>query len=225
MTTPEAAPPGVHPSSITEVIRRRRIEEVLHFTTHKGLIGILASKAVLCRDRLETSQHIEYIYTPNCSHRLKDADWTGYVNLSISRVNGRMLRVSSNDWHASDGVWWAVLSFRADLLTNPGVHFTTTNNTYPCVRRGTGDSALEELFAAQVEWGYYGSHKVRYPNMPDWFTTDPQAEVLYPDQLALEHRLQAVYVGDPEHTDHVHGLIQTLDVPDVDVIYRPEVFT
>lgn len=201
----------------------RSITEVLHFTTNKGLLGIFATGDVLCRDLLDSEQYIEEIYTPNCIDRLKDADWTGYVNLSISRVNDHMLGRSVR-WHSTEDVWWAVLAFDVSMLANTGVYFTTTNNTYPCVQRDTGVIGLRALFAESVEWGYYGSRKHRYSRMPDAWTTDPQAEVLYPERVPLR-LLRAVYLREPEHVDHVAGWLPIFpDVPRVPIVPKPEVF-
>lgn len=210
---------------ITTYVAERGITEVLHFTTGNGMLGIFATGAVRSRDRLDADNYIEHIYTPNCTDRLKDADWTDYVNLSISRVNGRMLGISANSWHNDGETWWAVLAFDRSILTDPGVYFTTTNNTYHnCVERGMGAPALRKLFAGSVEWGYYGSKKTRYQGMPLEWTTDPQAEVLYPGELSIS-KLTAIYVRDGENVDHVHGLFAIFpQVPRVPVTVRPEVF-
>ncbi|GAA4510852.1 hypothetical protein GCM10023191_074090 [Actinoallomurus oryzae] len=200
------------------------ITEILHFTTNKGLVGIFASGGILSRDRLEEDKYIEHIYTPNCEDRLKDADWTDYVNLSISRINGRMLGVSGN-WHNTEDVWWVILSLDVSVLDAPGVYFTTTNNTYSnCVIRGTGVDGLKALFAGAVEWGWYGSKISRYPSMPDEYTTDPQAEVLYPGKVPIS-ALRKIYVKEGEHQDAVYGMLSPFpSVPRVPVLNAPEVF-
>ncbi|GAA4593756.1 hypothetical protein GCM10023194_58840 [Planotetraspora phitsanulokensis] len=210
--------------SISEYVSGRQIQEILHFTTNKGLLGIFATGAVLSRDRLAKEDYIEHIYTPNCSDRLKDAAWTDYVNLSISRVNGRMLGVSKT-WHATEDVWWAILSFDASLLVHPGVHFTTTNNTYSaCVQRGIGVNSLAALFADSVEWGRYGSRFHRNSRMPASWTTDPQAEVLYPQQVPIG-TLRAIYVREEEHIDTIRGWFPLFPkISPVPVEYKPEVF-
>lgn len=213
------------PNSIAAYIDSRGISEVLHFTTDRGLLGVFAKGAVLSRDRLDHDDYIEHIYTPNCSDRLKDADWTDYVNLSISRVNGKMLGISSNKWHNDGSTWWAVLAFDTSLLTDSGVYFTTTNNTYhACVERGTGLNGLRALFAESVEWGYYGSkHRRRMTTPPSW-TTDPQAEVLYPALVPIT-KLTALYVLADEHVDYVNSLFDLFShVPRVPVAVKPEVF-
>lgn len=202
----------------------RGVSEVLHFTTHRGLLGIFAKAAVLSRDRLEADKYIEHIYLRNCADRLKDAGWTDYVNLSISRVNKRMLD-SSENWHTTDEVAWIVLAFDVELLAHPGVYFTTTNNTYSsCVKRDTGAAGLDALFAPVVEWGHFGTKIRRYPTTPSAYTTDPQAEVLYPGQADIKY-LRCVYVREPDQIDYVKSLLAVFpSVPQVPVVHKPEVF-
>lgn len=215
------------PSADTAVLAyaaERGISEVLHFTTNKGALGIFAKGAVLSRDRLGGEKYIEHIYTPNCHDRLKDNEWTDYVNLSISRVNNWML-ARSQGWHGTEDLWWLVLAFDVSLLADSGVYFVTTNNTYTsCLQRGTGVQGLRALFADSVEWGYYGSRKHRYPGMPKAWTTDSQAEVLYPGQVSVD-RLRAVYVRQEEHADTVRGWLAIFpQVSRVPVECRSEVF-
>jgi hypothetical protein len=203
----------------------RGITEVLHFTTAPpGMVGICVTGAVLSRDRLDRDKYIEHIYKPNTRDRLKDAEWTDYVNLSISRVNKRMLD-SSENWHAADGIWWAVLSFDPVILTHPGVHFTTTNNTYTAtVRRATGRDGLADMFSDKVPWGHYGAVDSRREDTPRHWTTNEQAEVLYPGELPLTY-LRAVYVADPEHIDDANTWIRGFStVPTVSVNHRAEIF-
>jgi len=210
-------------AQIAAYANSRGITEILHFTTNKGLIGVLAKQAVLCRDLLESDQYLEHIYTRNCADRSKAAEWTGYVNLSISCVNGPMFD-SSERWHATEELWWAVLAFDASILADPGVVFATTNNTYPVVKRIGGVDGLAALFANRVPWGYYGSVRQRVPGMPDAWTTDVQAEVLYPAKIQID-RLMAVYVREDEHIDAVNALLGALSgAPRVLVACKPEVF-
>jgi len=211
-------------TEILDQVSTRQIKEVMHFTTNPGLLGIFATGAVLSRDRLNTDRYVEHIYTPNCSDRLKDADWTDYVNMSISRVNGRMLGVSKN-WHIDHELWWSVLAFDSELLGHDGVYFTTTNNTYPCVKRNPGVLGFSEMFAHSVEWGYYGSQIPRPPTRHSSLTTDLQAEVLYPGQVSLNH-LRSIYVYEENNIDYIESLYNIFPtVPKVPVAWRPEVFT
>ena len=60
--------------------------------------------------------------------------------------------------------------------------------------------------------------------MPDSWTTNDQAEVLYPAQLSLEH-LQAIYVEEEDRIDDATSLLKlwpgTSTVP---VIHKRDVF-
>lgn len=212
--------------AVAALVAERNITEILHFTTAPGgLVGICATGAVRSRDRLDEDKYIEHIYAPNCANRLKDAEWTDFVNLSISRVNKYMLD-KSEEWHPPEtGIWWAVLSFDPTILTHPGVHFTTTNNVYTeTVVRGAGREGLEGLFADSLLWGHYGSRVSRWAGMPPHFTTDKQAEVLYPREVPLKY-LRAVYVAQEEQLDEVKTWIEILsDQLEVDVAHRPDVF-
>lgn len=220
--------PAVNDENAAQIVafaKTRGITEILHFTTNKGLIGVLASGAVLSRDLLDADAYLEHIYTPNCTDRLKDAGWTGCVNLSISRVNGSMLGYSRG-WHpVGEELWWAVLAFDPVILGAPGVWFTTTNNTYPVVGRAVGEAGLAALFAPRVPWGKYGSIKSRRRDDEPYWTTCPQAEVLYPQKVSTGH-LTKIYVHEAEHVDAVAGLLEAVPgAPRVPVVHNPEVFT
>lgn len=200
----------------------RGITEILHFTTNRGLVGILSTGAVLCRDELVAAGTLEPIRLLNCLDRSKDADWTGYVNMSISQVNQWMLK-RSRSWHEEDGVWWAVLAFNVIILDDPGVWFATTNNTYSVVRRGQGVDGLADLFTEPMPWGWYGSTKSRYGKAAHQPTCE-QAEVLYPKALALP-TLTNIYVAEPEHIDEIAGWVATFpNTPFVPVTHNPGVF-
>ena len=212
-------------STIAKVIVERGITEVLHFTTAPpGFVGICATGMVRTRDRLEEDKYLEHIYTPNCRDRNKDPEWTDHISLSISRVNNSMLGYSKG-WHPEAGIWWVVLSFDPAILTHPGVYFATTNNSYSAtVRRATGAGGLADLFSSAVPWGYFGSVHRRRADMPAYWTTDIQAEVLYPGDLPVKF-LRAAYVAQEDHIDQVKTWLDVFpDTPAVPVTCKPEVF-
>ena len=78
---------------ILPAAKSRGITKVVHFTTLKGRVGILASKAVKIRCRLPKNQYLKHVYRPNAAFR-KDRDWLDYVNLSIERINDWMFDTS-----------------------------------------------------------------------------------------------------------------------------------
>ncbi|MFC5731169.1 MULTISPECIES: DarT ssDNA thymidine ADP-ribosyltransferase family protein [Nocardioides] len=212
------------PTDIAAVVAARAITEILHFTTNFGLIGVAAKAAVLSRELLDTDQYLEHICKPVWGSRWKDADWVGYVNMSISHISHRMFTVSRKRHDGAD-LWWPVLSFRPDILSDPGVVFATTNNSYEeTVKRGEGVDGLEALFGPAIPWGHHGSVSTRRTSMPDSWTTNDQAEVLYPTQLGLDH-LQAVYVETEDLVDEANGILSLWPATEnVPVTCKPEVY-
>jgi hypothetical protein len=202
--------------TVDELLVDRGIDEVLHFTTNTGLIGMLASGLILSRARLPKEKYIEHVYTPNAEVR-KDPKWLDYVNLSISRINAQFFGASEH-WHRNEKVWWCVVSLDPTLLTHDGVVFATTNNIYTGVRRGVDSEGLEALFAPRiVRW--QSSTVARDATMPDSYPTDEQAEVLYPEAVATEF-LRGVYVATPAHADIIGAQLEVLGAA-VDVGGQP----
>lgn len=97
--------------------------------------------------------------------------------------------------------------------------FATTNNIYPACLRGEGLSGFDAMFANPV-WGRYSGRQER-AGLPDNFTTDRQAEVLYPG-LMLEH-LQRIDVQVEEALYDVEGALGALGLR-LAVSHAPEVF-
>jgi hypothetical protein len=206
--------------SVAVGARARGITEILHYTTSRGVLGVLASRAVKSRQRLPEDKYIEHVWVPACAVRY-DTDWLGYVNLSISDINSALYRIAEGKWHAGL-YWWGVLSFSPEILDHDGVHFATTNNMYPAVRRGTGIDGFEALFADRVA-GRYGVSHVRGPEHPAHQPTDPQAEVLYPGELDTDF-LQRIYVSGNEARATIRAYCDAVGHRHVDVEIDPDVF-
>jgi hypothetical protein len=207
--------------TIDEIVQQRGIKEVLHFTTHRGLVGILHSGSLKSRNRLEKDKQLEFILKLNASLR-KDKAWLDYVNLSISRINNQFFNVSSGSWHREQDLWWCILAFSPSILSHEDVHFTTTNNIYTGVRRGTGPLALEAMFAERiVRWAGEVVH--RPADMQPSLTTCEQAEVLYPGEIPISF-LKRIYVVTAEDGDEVYAQLNFLPQLDVEVVTSPEKF-
>lgn len=208
--------------TVEDIVLGRGITEILHFTTNLGLVGILDSRFLKSRQRLEHDQRLEHIFSPNAAFREKDAAWLDYVNLSISRVNSRFFAISKDHWHRDRDLWWCVLSFAPIILSQEGVYFTTTNNIYTGVRRDLGPVGLEAMFAKNItRWSGYTV--VRDPALPARFPTDEQAEVLYPKEVSSNF-LQGVYVACDEDADEVYGQVGALGHSNFSVAVSPKMF-
>jgi len=129
---------------------------------------------------------------------------------------------SSVQWHLEDGAMWVVLAFTIDILSAPGVVFTTSNNAYPTTHRAEGLAGFDQMFVDRVPWGYYGSVRRRYSGIDPSVTTDPQAEVLYPFALSLD-RLATIYVRTEDCLERVEGILSHFP-PTAPILLAPEVF-
>jgi len=205
---------------IEAIIRQRGITRLLHFSTNRGLVGTLASRALKSRALLNVDNYLERIFTPNALVR-RDFPWTRHVSLSISRINASFFAASAR-WHAHDEVWWCVLEFAPVLLTHEGVVFVTTNNIYTGADRNTGAAGLEALFAERI-LQYRNLISVRGPDVPDELTTDAQAEVLYPVEVCTHH-LRRVYVQNEHQAAVAEAQMAAVDHPSIPVEVQPEVF-
>lgn len=204
--------------NIIDTISSRGINELLHFTTNSGLLGILDSKSLLSRKRLPDNKRLEFILKFNSTYR-KDTSWLDYVNLSISRINLHFFGASQS-WHPNAA--WRILSFDPILMDDAGVFFTTTNNIYPKVERNTGTAGLTAMFKSSV-FGSYNNVIYRSNDTPPSWPTCPQAEVLYPGLISTEY-LRKIYVRSEEEQDSVYGKITGLSHPAVDVVINKEIF-
>ena len=215
---PEASPqePAValsQPSypSIVLSARVQGITSIVHFTRTRGLTGILSSGLVKARRYLPSDDRLKHVYEENAADRSRDVAWHGYINLSISAINRRMFNFSKRE-HPDDE--WVILEFSPEILGHPGVVFCTTNNVYPVAHRAAGPAGFEQMFAPSVPWGHYGSECTRHHKELHQ-TTDPQAEVLYPFELALDH-LHTITVGDED-------TLETTEAALVHFPYRPRI--
>jgi len=214
--------------TIQDIIDERGIREVLHFTTHRGLVGTLASQALKSRYRLPEDQYLQHILHVNAAVRPeasaffdKSDNWLDYVNLSISEINRRYFEVSER-WHAAGDVWWSILAFDPAIMTHDNVVFATTNNSYDRCDRASGEKGLEALFLPVVDrkkptWKAYRGRRAAE------LTTCEQAEVLYPAAVSTAY-LRRVYVREEEHQDQVTGWLEEFGLPGVEVVWSPQKF-
>ena len=184
---------------VVAAAKERGITSIVHFTRITGLVGMLDTSAVKARSELEQDERLRYAYRENAPDRDRDRPWHSYVNLSVSSINVLMFRYSKL-WHPGED--WVILEFYARILGHRGVAFCTTNNAYRVAHRATGLAGFEQLFANRVPWGRRGSVSTRR-NRHLHQTTDPQAEVLHPFEVSLEH-LHTVTVA----SDHAHDAVE-----------------
>jgi hypothetical protein len=208
-----SCPEVVHAAS------ERAISSIVHFTRTTGLKGILHSSALKARRYLPEDYRVRHVYRPNAPDRMRDWCWHGYANLSVTDIN-RDLFGRSRRWDSEAD--WVIIRFDPVILGDPGVVFCTTNNAYPNVHRGEGLPGFNQMFAPEVQWGHYGSVSTRRNRSPSQ-TTNPQAEILYPLELSLEH-IQAVVVEDESVLETAQGILTHFSAHQPTVVLDPEAF-
>jgi hypothetical protein len=205
--------------SVSERARERGVREILHYTSNKGLMGCVMKGAVLSRERVEADPDVAFIFEGVWER--KDHAWLDYISLSVARINLDLFCRSRNNFPER---WWAILSFSPDILDDEGVWFTTTNNVYEdCCERGQGLTGFEAMYGSLIEWGYYGSRKLRSAAHQDAWPTDRAAEVLYPGTIPLAY-LQTVYVPGQKHRRMVNAWTDSFDKPELNVTVGPAEF-
>ena len=197
------------------------IEEVLHFSTSRGCLGILYTNALKARQRLENDPMVEFLFKPNARLR-KDVAYLDYVNLSIEQINGEFYQICSNSWHRDEDIFWVILSFSPEILHHDGVVFATTNNIYTGVKRSSGEAGLDALYAEDVvQWNGRVVH--RTAELPPSWPTCGQAEVLYPGEIDTSH-LRCIYVRTEADRSEVLGFLRATWHSDVAVVVDPDRF-
>ncbi|MDI5971078.1 DarT ssDNA thymidine ADP-ribosyltransferase family protein [Streptomyces sp. SL13] len=208
-------------AGISALIRERKIAEVVHFTTNRGLLGVLVQRLCKARELLQQDEYLESIYHENTKRRYEEPKYWSYLNLSISEPNHRFLRKSSQDWWVKEDLFWAVLSFKPVIMTHPGVLFAPGNMGYDGITPAAGREGFEALFAERVPYGYSKTmtRRGRASHLP----TNPQAEVLYPQALSTRH-LQRVYVLTHEDAARAEAIVSVSGHAEVDIVVDPGTF-
>lgn len=210
--------------TIENIIVNRNIEEILHFTTNKGITGILATNALKSRISLPKETHLEYIYQYNCEDRSRDKPFWDYVNLSITTVNRHLFGISAGKWHSEEEGWWCILSFDPIICTHNDVLFTSTNNMYSGVVRNGGALGLESLFQKNIiRWN--GNRITRDKNALDAQPTCEQAELLYPSHVSLDY-LRTIYVANDDDASALESIVNILKFKkDFNILVLPSMFS
>lgn len=212
--------------TVLEEVASRGITEVVHFTTHLGILGSLASGALLSRHRLRKEDYLQHILHVNSTYRPEESEffdksqnWLDYVNLSLSEINRRFFDISQG-WHSDREVWWAVLAFDASIMSHDVV-FATTNNGYEHCLREAGLEGLKKLFVPVIkrkgDWCAF--RRDRAPRL----ATCEQAEVMYLGAVPIQH-LKTIYVREGDHSDQVKAWLLDFHYKHVDVLISPEKF-
>lgn len=207
--------------AINKIIQERNINEIIHFTTNVGLVGIFSQNGILPNSELKDESTLAFIFQQNSETRKeKNKNWLKYCNLSITKPNHEFFSYSKYRWREQD-MFWAILSISPDILTHDDVFFTTTNNIYPSCIRGKGVESLELMFSDSIE-GKFQKTFTRTPTHQKSWTTCEQAEILYPNKLDIKY-IQKIYVENDLEKFSVCAQLYSMNKK-IEVIVKPEIF-
>lgn len=208
-------------TEVLEAVRARGISRLMHFTTNRGLVGILATRACKSAPLLKQEDYLEYILTTNCPVRYESPKWQSYVNLSVEHINASFFGICEDGWHRNSDFWWCVLDFTPEVAAHDGVVFANTNNRYTGVSRKFRVDGFQALFDIEVvQWH---GRSVRRDTTRESYPTCPQAEVLYPLEVSTRY-LQRVFVRTDEHAAAVSAMAKALGQGGLEITVDSTVF-
>ena len=209
-------------NTIPDFCSENGIDEVLHFTTNRGLVGVMSVGAIIPRSQLKEHDTLDFLSPENAPFR-SDGDWINYINLSITRINYSFFGYCKS-WKHNALSYWVIFSFKSEILAHTNVLFTTTNNIYTSsVKRMGGVAGLKECFLPSV-LSKHNRAICRTSITANNWPTCAESEVLYFDRLSLEY-LNCIYVEDSDTYDQVCTTIETLTGrKDIEVIICPDKF-
>ena len=149
-------------------LNQRGIKYLLHFTKYSNLPGIMANGLVR-RSELD-SRGLEYAFND-------DMRLDGHPNslsVSIGFPNYRMFYPARNKYPDDT---WVILALRPSVLIKKPCAFYPMNAATGCYK-GIDPASLQTVEALDAMFGNVNGVERNTLNIPDNFTTDPQAEVL-----------------------------------------------
>lgn len=209
----------------------RGITRLVHFTPFQNLLGIFEMSGIWSRRRIGAyaKEHgdlflLDYI---SWNDQQRYDNRLDCVNLSIQHINAPLLRRFREKFAECD--LWCVLEVDPVCLQKKGVTFTVGNAASSYVKANgsaCGLAGLSAAFAERVITGNsYGLREQTRAGLAPADPTDPQAEVLFPEEIPLP-LIKALVVENEEQLRRVKGAIH-MNNPGIilpPLVIRPEDF-
>lgn len=183
-----------------EVIKKREIKYLIHFTPTINLLGIFEEQKILSRKLIEqlvinNLDILDYIEFTD-SHRFDDKN---FINLSIQSPNASLFKKFRSKTQQDCHVKWCVLKIDTKYIYHIDTIFSITNaaNSYNKNNiRITGDiEKFKLMFSPSIDIiNSYGNKKLNRGNLPNNYTTDEQAEVLVRDYILASDILEVCFL-------------------------------
>ncbi|MEZ4712117.1 MAG: DarT ssDNA thymidine ADP-ribosyltransferase family protein [Caldilineaceae bacterium] len=206
-------------------ISTRGIRNLLHFTRFENITAIVGEGKILPRNQLHNiAFEWRELATPNYDSR---RDNPSYINTSITHPNVYLLNHSNSQRPGR----FCIIGIEPRYIYEQNTKFSITNATYePAINFGINDkfTTFQALFGAKVEGQFNRNTKQREKltrsiSLPEYYTTDPQAEVLirceitYNDFIFIACRNQFEY-------DVLASAFDVLELPTEKLCVQPTLF-
>ncbi|MRT12776.1 DUF4433 domain-containing protein [Enterobacteriaceae bacterium RIT711] len=212
--------------NIENIITARGLESLYHFTTLENYMSILERGYIFSREKIdllkiENDGHFTGDYTESLDqHRLDGLK--NYINTSLSRPNWYLMEKYKNRKDFSD-LEWCIIELDVSSLSITSTLFSVCNAASNTAQRYGiigGAKGLDALFQPEVVTPrkVYSRH-----NLPCYYTTDIQAEVLVKDQLSIEKIKKCYLPSTDDVTRHDRGF-RLLHLEKNHFTAKPELF-
>ena len=191
-------------NGIRDVLERRRIKRLYHFTRIENLQSILTHGLLSVT---EMSQ--KKITRFNNDHRRYDGK-KNCISLSVEYPNSDNLRRFMDD---REGSKWIVLAIDPEVILNHKCYFAEHNaashSIATCLDDRMSPESFENMFAKEINVAFsHGRRTIdRYPGSPSYWPTSLQAEILVDGKIDPEY-ITAIYFQDETDKDSYKGKIR-----------------
>lgn len=165
-----------------EIINRRQIRNLVHFTRLENLKSILRS-GILSKEILINGQ-IEYL--ENDHYRLDYED--NHISTSVTFPNYKLLYKFTMD---NPDATYVILDINPEIVNE-------SLETIFCQTNAASSFAVHDKNAKGFENMFKGPKRNKY--IPDNYTSDPQAEIMIPNKITLDN-IDAIETGPRENIE------------------------
>ncbi|MDJ0674717.1 MAG: DarT ssDNA thymidine ADP-ribosyltransferase family protein [Calothrix sp. MO_167.B42] len=208
-------------------IDQRGIQYLIHFTRFESVTAIVGERRILPRNQLHNiSYDWRELVIPNSSTRL---DNPKHLNTSIMHPNIYLLNIFRDKWYP--GSRFCIIGINPEYIYEEKTQFSITNATYkPAIKFGIKSNiqTFDAMFMEQVSGKWNKSicqHKitVRKSTLADFYTTDPEAEVLIESEIPYNDILFIACRNQYEH-DILASAFYVLELPMEKFCVQPTLF-
>ncbi|MTJ30245.1 DarT ssDNA thymidine ADP-ribosyltransferase family protein [Aphanizomenon sp. UHCC 0183] len=208
------------------IIDQRDIKHLIHFTRFESVTAIIGEGKILPRNQLHNiGYEWKELVMPNSKVRRDD---TKNLNTSIMHPNIYLLNIFRDRW--SPGSRFCIIGINPEYIYEEKTEFSITNATYQPARQfgingsiNTFESVFMNKVSGKPKGNYQWETTFRKPTLPDYYTTDPEAEVLIQSQIPYNDILFIACRNQYEH-DILASAFDVLELPTEKFCVQPTLF-